>query len=66
MSKKFEDLLRMYLMARDYVETEQKKYDLFEEKPTFDIAIQERREARRKLLDYVTELESKSNIQQGA
>ena len=66
MSKKFEDLLTMYLVARDYVETESKKYDLFEEKPTFDIAIQERRDARRKLIDYVTELESKSTNSQGA
>ena len=60
MSKKFEDLLTAYMVARDYVNTENRKYELFEEKPTLDIAIQERREARQKLLDYVAELESKS------
>ena len=59
MSKQFEDLLTMYLVARDYVETENRKYGLFEEKPTLDIAIQERREARQKLLAYVAELEAK-------
>ena len=37
MSKKFEDLLIMYMVARDYVQTENKKYELFEEKPTLDI-----------------------------
>ena len=58
MTKKFEDLLTAYMVARDRVETENRKYRLFEEKPTFDVAIQERREARRKLLAYVAELES--------
>jgi DNA-binding transcriptional regulator YbjK len=60
MSKKFDDLLTAYMVARDRVNTENKKYELFEEKPTLDIAIQERREARSKLLAYVAELESKS------
>ena len=63
MSKKFEDLLTAYIVARDYVERENRKYELFEEKPTLGIAIQERREARSKLLAYVAELESKSNAQ---
>ena len=63
MSKKFDDLLTAYMVARDYVNTESRKYELFEEKPTLDIAIQERREARSKLLAYVAELESKSNTQ---
>jgi hypothetical protein len=58
MSKKFEDLLTAYMVARDYVETENRKYGLFEEKPTLDIAIEERREARRKLVEYVAELEA--------
>jgi hypothetical protein len=58
MSEKFVNLLTMYLVARDYVETENRKYGLFEEKPTLDVALQERREARRKLLTYVAELES--------
>ena len=60
MSKKFDDLLTAYMVARDRVNTENKKYELFEEKPTLDIAIQERREARSKLLAYVAELESES------
>ena len=60
MSKKFEDLLTAYMVARDRVNTENRKYELFDEKPTLDIAIQERREARSKLLAYVAELESKS------
>jgi len=63
MSKKFEDLLTAYMVARDRVNTENGKYELFEEKPTLDIAIQERREARSKLLAYVAELESKLNAQ---
>ena len=58
MSKRFEDLLTAYMVARDHVETENRKYGLFEEKPTLDVAIQERREARQKLLAYVAELES--------
>jgi hypothetical protein len=49
----------MYLVARDYVETENRKYGLFEEKPTLDMAINELREARRELLAYVAELEEK-------
>ena len=63
MSKKFDDLLTAYMVARDYVNTESRKYELFDEKPTLDIAIQERREARSKLLAYVAELESKSKTQ---
>ena len=63
MSKKFDDLLTAYIVARDYVERENRKYEMFEEKPTLDIAIQERREARSKLLAYVAELESKSKTQ---
>ena len=63
MSKKFDDLLTAYMVARDRVNTENRKYELFDEKPTLDIAIQERREARSKLLAYVAELESKSNTQ---
>ena len=58
MTKKFEDLLTAYMVARDHVETENRKYGLFEKKPTLDVAIQERREARQKLLAYVAELES--------
>ena len=58
MSKRFEDLLTAYMVARDHVETENRKYGLFEEKPTLDVAIQERREARQKLLAYVAELEA--------
>ena len=58
MSEKFVNLLTMYLVARDYVETENRKYGLFEEKPTLDVALQERREARRELLEYVAELEA--------
>ena len=58
MSKRFEDLLTAYMVARDHVETENRKYGLFEEKPTLDVALQERREARRELLEYVAELES--------
>jgi hypothetical protein len=61
MSKKFDDLLTVYVVARDYVETENRKYGLFDkEKPTLDVAIQERREARRKLVGYVAELEAKA------
>ena len=62
MSEKFVNLLTMYLVARDYVETENRKYGLFEEKPTFDVAIQERREARQKLLAYVEELEAERRL----
>jgi hypothetical protein len=60
MSKKFEDLLTAYMVARDYVETENRKYGLFEEKPTLDMAINELREARRELLAYVAELEAEN------
>jgi len=62
MTKKFEDLLTAYMVARDRVETENRKYGLFEEKPTFDVAIQERREARQKLLAYVEELEAERRL----
>ncbi len=62
MSEKFVNLLTMYLVARDYVETENRKYGLFEEKPTLDVALQERREARRELLEYVAELEAKAGV----
>ena len=58
MSKQFEDLLTAYMVARDHVETENRKHGLFEEKPTLDIAIQERRKAKQKLLAYIAELES--------
>jgi hypothetical protein len=61
-TKKFEDLLTAYMVARDRVETENRKYGLFEEKPTFDVAIQERREARQKLLAYVEELEAERRL----
>jgi len=60
MSKRFEDLLTAYMVARDHVETENRKYGLFEEKPTLDVAIQERREARRKLLAYIAEIEAEN------
>ena len=59
MSEKFVDLLIAYMIARDYVETENRKYGLFEKKSTL-VAIRERREARRKLVDYVAELEAKA------
>ena len=62
MSEKFVNLLTMYLVARDYVETENRKYGLFEENSTLDVAIQERREARQKLLAYVAELEAKAGV----
>jgi hypothetical protein len=62
MSKQFEDLLTMYLVARDHVESENRKYGLFEENSTLDVAIQERREARQKLLAYVAELEAERRL----
>lgn len=62
MSKQFEDLLTAYMVVRDYVEAEHRKYKLLDEKPELDIAIEERREARRKLLAYVAELEAKAGV----
>jgi hypothetical protein len=62
MSEKFVDLLTAYMVARDHVETENRKYGLFEEKPTLSVAIRERREVRQKLLAYVAELEAKAGV----
>lgn len=56
MSKQFDDLLTAYMVARDYVIANKIEYSLF------DSAIQERREARRKLVDYVAELEAKAGV----